>query len=249
MACAGWGCACLFGRLLTSKLCSTATTHQCCCVAALSRLPQAEEGQGGPGGAGGGRQLPARDDAPVRRTGLGLPGGGCFRAADGLQPHDVSRGFQAVLRAACGLPPLDAQNPTTCLPAPLLRRLFGEEEQIVGYDGLSIDIWLTPQFQARHGWLRARWTAQRRTRGCRASSGGRFSRLHQISPNSTPSPPCLPACPSRHPTAGSRHCSRADNRPSHFSLGSHQPCVLILVHQRRHSSMWPWQTRGRAPRR
>ena len=28
------------------------------------------------------------------------------------------------------------------------RRLFGEEEEIEGYDGLGIDIWLTPGFQA-----------------------------------------------------------------------------------------------------
>lgn len=35
-----------------------------------------------------------------------------------------------------------------CLPAlPSSHRLFGEDETIVGYDGLSIDIWLTPQFQ------------------------------------------------------------------------------------------------------
>ena len=31
----------------------------------------------------------------------------------------------------------------------LRARLFGEKEEIVGYDGLSIDIWLTPQFQVR----------------------------------------------------------------------------------------------------
>jgi histone acetyltransferase 1 len=33
-------------------------------------------------------------------------------------------------------------------PPEMTHQLFGEEETIVGYDGLSIDIWLTPQFQA-----------------------------------------------------------------------------------------------------
>lgn len=33
-------------------------------------------------------------------------------------------------------------------PPEMTHQLFGETEEIVGYDGLSIDIWLSPQFQA-----------------------------------------------------------------------------------------------------
>ncbi|EFN55767.1 hypothetical protein CHLNCDRAFT_145199 [Chlorella variabilis] len=33
-------------------------------------------------------------------------------------------------------------------PPEMTHQLFGEKEEIVGYDGLSIDVWLTPQFQA-----------------------------------------------------------------------------------------------------
>ncbi|KAL4422981.1 hypothetical protein ABPG77_005461 [Micractinium sp. CCAP 211/92] len=33
-------------------------------------------------------------------------------------------------------------------PPEMTHQLFGESEEIVGYDGLSIDIWLSPQFQA-----------------------------------------------------------------------------------------------------
>lgn len=40
-------------------------------------------------------------------------------------------------------------HPALQFPSSRGYRLFGEKEEIVGYDGLSIDIWFTPQFQAR----------------------------------------------------------------------------------------------------
>lgn len=37
--------------------------------------------------------------------------------------------------------------PSTDILHPVLCRLFGEEEEIRGYDGLSIDIFVTPRLQ------------------------------------------------------------------------------------------------------
>lgn len=48
--------------------------------------------------------------------------------------------------AGCLLAPAGLHLPS-CDVAVSRCRLFGESEEIVGYDGLSIDIWLSPQFQ------------------------------------------------------------------------------------------------------
>ena len=62
-----------------------------------------------------------------------------------------------------GVPPAHNRRRLSLCRGDAPRRLFGDNEEIVGYDGLNIDVWFTPLFQVTctaswrgggvvHGW-------------------------------------------------------------------------------------------------
>jgi hypothetical protein len=74
-----------------------------------------------------------------------------------------------------GAPSLEAGSLIVC--GMNMCRLFGEKEEILGYDGLSIDVWFTPQFQVPRSAFRRKLASCRPVRAIVMSVSCASSRL------------------------------------------------------------------------